>query len=486
MITINKKIQITGGEAPYFYQWSTASSCLTFDKASGVIAGNVVETVFQFADVACNATTATLTVTANCGNTQTLTVNTSNPCNAMLISPISVTTTTQNKTFRVTAGGANCSNLQFTWSFDTAVWEQVSKVDSSSDSVLTLRPKQYVPGSTSISVVAKENCKGCTKSASYSYVFKPASAQDKVIYLFKDNLSSTGNYVSALTDFAFFAPDLDFATSEASLELPGGMVAVLNPLDSSKTKYVFSTADKTALQKGYYTMRDNFGGITNKASLSFIIVDTTGYSINLIPYSANIPCELTAGSVLDIPLEDGSRYVIDTGRSIDWSTFKIITPPTSASPSIVLSSTNGKRVIKYTVPTNLGVDAFSWTVSDDIGETARPVLYTIIKCVPKPVANNDALSMVAGSTTSFAVTLNDVFTGSALDPKTIQITSVDNGLTVTPTTDGKVTIVAASGISGTKVFKYTVKNLQGVTSNEATVTVTVINAGSDLSITLCN
>ena len=63
---------------------------------------------------------------------------------------------------------------------------------------------------------------------------------------------------------------------------------------------------------------------------------------------------------------------------------------------------------------------------------------------------------------------------------------MESGLTVTPTTDGKVTIVAAAGMSGTKTFKYTVKNLQGVTSNEATVTVTVINAGSDLSITLCN
>lgn len=481
-IRLNKKIQITGGEAPFNYAWTSGNACLSFSQATGTINGSVINTDIIFANDACNATTATLTITSNCGNTQQFTINIANPCNSFIVNPITFKNEGKNKVFSVSASASGCDKVDVVWDYDTNFWTEVSRSTGSYDASLVLTPKSWSNSSTPVQATVS-NCKGCSKSVSYSYASTILPVSGIQIFMYQDSVTKA--YFSPLYNFFFKIPTgMDTATTTVEITLPSGMLKQQTPITPDPLQWVFTTADPTSVQLGSYVLKDSYGNITNSAPITFNVISTTTlYDVTLIPQQACVPLSLAAGTVFNFEL-DATKYVTSTGVTIDWSTFTL-QHPLSVSPSIKVGELNGKRTLQYTIPASLNTDTFSWTVKDSKGIWALPVVYSFYRCSVAPVANNDTLSMTAGTTKNLVVLNNDT-SGVKPDPKTVVVSDVAAALTVAVLADGSVNVTAASNVTGNHTFKYKFKDLSGNESNTATVTVTIVNAGSNVSITLCN
>ncbi|PID70350.1 hypothetical protein CSB37_03115 [bacterium DOLZORAL124_38_8] len=89
-----------------------------------------------------------------------------------------------------------------------------------------------------------------------------------------------------------------------------------------------------------------------------------------------------------------------------------------------------------------------------------------------PIATDDTKTTTAVTPVEIDVTTNDTTSGT-FDLATITITEVAQHGTLTVNANGTVTYTPNAGHIGADTFKYTVKDNNGVISNEATVTITV-------------
>jgi len=202
-----------------------------------------------------------------------------------------------------------------------------------------------------------------------------------------------------------------------------------------------------------------------------------------------LDCNTVAGEVIEIPIED--NLVVADGASIDWSSWELVTSSSQSDPvsdSITLSTNgSGEYVIRYEVPNPIVADIFRWIICDTDGNCTKAITYTVSECAEAPVANDDSATVACGDTVEIDLLVNDTAGGSGLKANTITITeSPSHGSVVVDTATGVASYVADELFNGTDTFKYTVENSYGSVSNEATVTVTIICAGADTEVALCN
>ncbi|NMG00388.1 Ig-like domain-containing protein [Aromatoleum toluolicum] len=87
-----------------------------------------------------------------------------------------------------------------------------------------------------------------------------------------------------------------------------------------------------------------------------------------------------------------------------------------------------------------------------------------------PVATADAATVFVGLATEVHLTLNDTDANGNMDPTTLQLVGVPTGLAVQNLLNGDLQVTADA--AGTYSFGYTVADTGGLTSNQATVTIT--------------
>ena len=95
-----------------------------------------------------------------------------------------------------------------------------------------------------------------------------------------------------------------------------------------------------------------------------------------------------------------------------------------------------------------------------------------------PTAVNDAATTTEATPVSINVIANDTDPDGTINPATVTITGAAGHGTAVANVNGTVTYTPNAGFTGTDTFKYTVKDNEGATSNEATVTVTVAPGGA--------
>jgi len=104
-----------------------------------------------------------------------------------------------------------------------------------------------------------------------------------------------------------------------------------------------------------------------------------------------------------------------------------------------------------------------------------------------PIANNDIATTIPATAVVIDILANDVKGFANLAPASVTIiTAPAHGTVVIDPTTGKATYTPTAGYSGPDVFTYTVKDVNGGTSNIATVTITVTKppvANNDNAIT---
>jgi hypothetical protein len=108
--------------------------------------------------------------------------------------------------------------------------------------------------------------------------------------------------------------------------------------------------------------------------------------------------------------------------------------------------------------------------------TVSPTLIPLPTPAPAPTAQDDSLTVSAGSSATVDVAANDSASQSSLDLTSVTLVTQPTLGTVTVNGDGTVTYTSTGTTAGTDSFQYTIKNAAGVVSNIATVSVTITSA----------
>ena len=161
--------------------------------------------------------------------------------------------------------------------------------------------------------------------------------------------------------------------------------------------------------------------------------------------------------------------------------------PAYASPSITLTTnSDGDHIIQYeTTSPSIESDVFSFSVCDTNGNCAEATTYTVVECITAPTTVADADCVACNSSVVIDVLANDT-SPNFIDVTTVQIDASPTNGTVSVQADGTITYTPNTGFEGVDTFDYTVADIFGERSAAATVTVTVICAGEDTEVTICN
>ncbi|MGX5817068.1 Ig-like domain-containing protein [Chitinophaga lutea] len=144
---------------------------------------------------------------------------------------------------------------------------------------------------------------------------------------------------------------------------------------------------------------------------------------------------------------------------------------TSSNPAVATIATNGE-VTGITA----GTTTITYTVTNGAGCTAsQTTTVTVNGCIPQipPVAVNDAVSTYQDQAVIISVAQNDTQDNGALDLSSVRIVTMPVSGTVAVLPDGAVRYTPSPEFAGTDQFTYTIGNTYNLTSNVATVTVTV-------------
>lgn len=485
MITINKIIQVTG-QLPISYSWSSDIPGVSFSTGTTSTDG-LIQTVVTFASetVLTNAT-ITLTVTSACGNSLAQEITFTNVCSSLTLTDPTVTRQGSDYVFTVLGSTAaeNCAALNFNWIYDTQVWDRISINNSSFTSSIRLRLRPNVNPASSVITIQASDCTGCEETVEYTYSFCRPVSPAVVTNLYTNGFSYQGNTLTlpvpiGCTDFV---PDW----STLIFNVP----AQFTNVSTTPQQILLTTPNTTpvGVYQGSWTVRDAFGVESVAGPVTIIVNPTTSTNTPTISGSNQViilECAVEPGDVIEIPIRD--NLVLTPGTVIDYSSFQLVTPPVPLGTidPVLGTNSNGDRVIRYTVPSPVAQDAFSWIIRDTNGNPSQAITYTTLGCVQAIQAEDDAYTVVCGSTTSFNVLQNDIVGSGAINPNSLQVVAAPTqGLATI--SSGQIQYIAPAGYSGEITFTYRVADVFGTFSNDATVTVTVVCAGADAQAVLCN
>ncbi|MFP3900458.1 MAG: Ig-like domain-containing protein [Acidimicrobiia bacterium] len=161
-----------------------------------------------------------------------------------------------------------------------------------------------------------------------------------------------------------------------------------------------------------------------------------------------------------------------------------VTPLGSDTGGIVINADVGSLAVQFRCSPG--------TVDETTGEItfvdpAASFTSTQIVVPPEaPVANDDSASVGAGQSVSINVVANDTDANGNLDPSTVTITGPPAAGTATPNADGTVTYTNTDETASSDSFTYTVADTDGLVSNEATVTITILGDACDATTSSCD
>lgn len=264
----------------------------------------------------------------------------------------------------------------------------------------------------------------------------------------------------------------------------------------------------TVPNEGTYTVNPN-GTITFTpvagfdgpgTPISYTVKDVDGNTSNPAPITVTVtPVPPTA--VPDVVTTPGGTPVTITTTSndipgsspIDPTTVKLIDPNTGTPVTTVTIPNEGTYTVNpngtITFTPDPGFDGpgtpVSYTVTDVDGHTSNPAPITVTVSPTPPVAVPDVVTTPSGIPVTITTTTNDTPGSSPIDPTSVKLIDPNTGTPVTSVTipgegtytvnpDGTITFTPLVGFNGpSSTVSYTVTDVDGHTSNPATITVNV-------------
>ncbi len=259
--------------------------------------------------------------------------------------------------------------------------------------------------------------------------------------------------------------------NDGTLE-PGTVAIADPPLNGSITGIDPVTGAITYLHDGgvaladsfTYTVEDDTGLVSNAATVRVNI------SFPVPPTAVDDSLRVAIGSTRD---GDVVANDFDTDGLIDPTTVVVVTGPDHGTIDAVDPVTG---VVTYTHDGGPDTaDSFTYTVQDNDGQVSNTAtVFVVIEPVTPPVAADDNAFVVTGFAVDITVLANDLPGNGAIDSTTVAIVGLPlNGSAGVDPVTGVVSYTHGGGVAAADSFTYTVTDINGGTSNAATVRVTV-------------
>ncbi len=297
---------------------------------------------------------------------------------------------------------------------------------------------------------------------------------------------TTKNYLYNLHSFDNQRPVANEDRSPANENSPLAIDVTANDTDSDGTLDKSTVAVVLQPANGTASANTATGEIVYTSNVAFAGNDTLYYSVadddGLHAVAARIIVTVNdsplASDDFGITFEDTPIDLpvlandVDADGTIDPATFTITSPPSNGG---AVASVAG--VVTYTPNFNFnGTDSFLYTVQDDSGGVSNEATVTIVvsNVLDAPVAGNDGATLTEDGSTIIDVLANDTDSDGSIVPTTVAVVMAPGkGATSVNPVSGQVTYTPVADSSGSDLFTYTVQDNDAVTSNEATVTLTI-------------
>jgi VCBS repeat-containing protein len=251
---------------------------------------------------------------------------------------------------------------------------------------------------------------------------------------------------------------VDFASDTIKIYIDGQEQATTGTINFSNN----STPDTNSMQGTI--------GVEENMSLSFFRGDIDEVRVASVARSAawiNAQYEAAQGSMVSIGNEESTGGIL-ANDSISGNVPVTAVLESDVSHGTLALSSDGS--FTYTPNADFfGSDSFTYSVTDGTSSSTATVQIQVNGINDDPIANDDTSSALIGMPKTISVLSNDIDVDSAFGTVTIDNVSAGSNVTVNP--DGTVEFL--SNTLGTFSFTYQVDDVDGATSNVATVTVTV-------------
>jgi len=224
------------------------------------------------------------------------------------------------------------------------------------------------------------------------------------------------------------------------------------------------TAGFTGISTFTYTVSDNLGAVSAPGTVNVTVA-------NGPPVANNDTATATAGGAA-VTINVLANDIAAPGNLLNPGS---VTPGVVAAAQGTILVNNLTGIITFTPAATFTGTSFTYTVNDNLGVTSNAAIVTVspTPAVVLPVANNDTVVAQSGIATLFSVVANDTSANSTINPATVTIGTLPLHGTAVANASGIVTYTSTALYTGPDSFTYTVKDLLGVSSNPATVNVTV-------------
>ncbi|WP_347330753.1 tandem-95 repeat protein, partial [Marinimicrobium locisalis] len=173
-----------------------------------------------------------------------------------------------------------------------------------------------------------------------------------------------------------------------------------------------------------------------------------------------------SGGAIEVYKEDGTQVSSVAATSNDVTI--------SGSTATIDISPDLEPTTRYYVA--ISSNAFVDSAGNTYAGISDPTELNFTVANNSPVANDDAASVNEDQSIDITVLNNDTDPDSDLNAASVQVgTPSANGSTSVDTGSGVITYTPAANFAGSDTFTYTVDDVHGGSSNEATVTITVNN-----------
>lgn len=482
MITLTIQATVTSGTThnpPYTCVFAQTGTCITFENpiVENIYAVDNVytaTTTATFLDENCfndSIITATFTDVNGCSNTGTISV--SNPCATLN------TTISENNEFVFVANTTGGSpSYTYNWNYDTTIFDTQSD-SNPTDNILSLNLiTTTIPDNTIIQCTVTDN-NNCTRTVDYTYNFCQPSwgtIKNNTIPLICDataisNCSITpvsqrrrwflGNIINVCSgqEIDWSTLNITHPTNLCIINDGGGFITIGSNSTNGTSSPITITVKTTS------------GIISEELNL---IVSSPVCAARSSVYAIGDTTQLTANDLV------GNIITLDTSNRIsgspDWSTMTITTNPVFGTASINPNGDILYTITDITTTPNIP-DIIKWSVQSTTGETVFATETILRDIIAPPVAVNDSpICITCGeSTNAIDVMAND--TGDIVRD-TFTITLSDSDITTSIDSDNNVVFTVSPGASFSNLLKYTVRNSQGVESNEGSIIVSAACTGT--------
>ncbi|WP_341837241.1 Ig-like domain-containing protein [Chitinophaga pollutisoli] len=224
------------------------------------------------------------------------------------------------------------------------------------------------------------------------------------------------------------------------------------------------------------------GGVWSSSDLAVATINAAGMVTGVsagtvtITYTVGTGCIATATTTVTVSALPAAGTITGATTLCDNATTTLTSSVTggawsSSNPAVATIDAAG-QVTGITA----GTTTITYTVTNSTGCTAsQTAIVTVNNCTPQvpPVAENDAASTYQDRAVTVNVAGNDRQDNGAIDLSSVQIVTIPANGTITVLPGGNVRYTPAAGFTGTDQFTYTIRNTANLTSNTATVTITV-------------